>query len=141
MRMFVATMITLAVCSCRPTPIAAQAPSTSCLTNADTAAGLAWRVRTAVGNSDSTDLAHFGLSPSDTTNIQLVTDSDDCANAVSAYVREKPATSDWPAMQAAYVFRLEGNRYIVFDARGVHLGKSDIMIFDSSWTLLGWLTG
>jgi hypothetical protein len=86
-------------------------------------------------------LAQHGLVPADSASIQLVTDAADCSSAVAAYVREKPGTIDWPAMQEAYVFRVGTDRFVVFDIRGKRLGKSDIMVFDSGWALRGWMVG
>jgi hypothetical protein len=84
------------------------------------------------------ELARFGLLPTDTINVTLVTDEATCTAAIAAYNREKPGTPEVPSPTQAYVIQAGPSRFIVYDQKLYLEHHFDVLVFDPEWILRGW---
>lgn len=128
--------------ACAPKPIAAKAPASRCLVQADTATALVHSVQLMIlMRPDSVHLARHGLLPVDTAAVHIVTDDATCANAVEAYNREKPPVEGRQPLGQIYVVQVGADRFVIVDLQPPESHYRDYLVFDAAWVRRGGFAG
>ena len=132
--------VLIGLCLVLSVPVRGHAqPSSTCLTQADTAAMVVARLQRAIAWSDSAQLANVGLPKVAANQVVLVTSNNVCKKAVPAY---RQATGLPATLTAAYVIQVGSNRLVVVHpAHGAGEFWSFIVINSTNYSYIAWTEG
>ena len=96
------------------------------------------KLQTIVTTFDSVKLAGVGLLPALSADVSLVNSDSLCTMAVNAFIAARVDSTASPPT-SIYLIKVGSQRYAAFDPHFTSGEFYDLLIFNPSFALLGWL--
>ena len=140
MKAIVAVIVVACVLAAAPRSSTTSTVTSSCRASTDTSTMMVQKIQAIVTSFDSTNLAGVGLLPAQSSDVNLVTADSLCALGLTAFNTARVDSLVTPA-SSIYLVKVGSQRFVAFEPGFASGEFYDLLIFNTSFALLGWLDG